>query len=73
LNSQIDNGNIDQELTWMLPYYYQIADWYIPKKAQAGAIVAASIDGFNLFETHLKKSDFIGRGQLGEYWRSIQL
>ena len=73
LNELIGNGKIDSELNWMLLYYYQIAEWYIPNEATADAVLKLSSGGSEEYLSKLNKFDFVGRGQLGEYWRSIQL
>ena len=72
LNKLLAKGQIDSELAWMLPYYYQIADWYIPKRVTADAIIMFSCKGSEKYISSLNKSNFIGRGQLGDYWSSIQ-
>jgi len=64
------NGRLDAEFTWMLPYYYLIADFYL--RPEFGAVVKASRQNRDLWRQACLESSFDGRGQLGEYWASIQ-
>lgn len=73
LNAQLGSGATDEELIWMLPYYYQISDWYLPKEASSELILAVSKENINAWQKSLSKDNFNNRGQLGVYWQSIQL
>jgi ubiquinone/menaquinone biosynthesis C-methylase UbiE len=70
VNDLARNGELDSEFTWMLPYYYMIADWYLPPEFDA--IVKASQQNRYLWRQGCLESSFDGRGQLGKYWASIQ-
>ncbi|GAB1267030.1 hypothetical protein NBRC116493_02830 [Aurantivibrio infirmus] len=72
LNKLITSEQIDSELAYMLPYYYQIAEWYIPKEVEADAILSASQISSGENSAGLNKSNFVNRGQLGQYWQSLQ-
>ena len=73
LNQQLVLGLRDNELKWMLPYYYMIAEWYIPENSNVSALVTYSSENGSLFKSSLQKNSFGDRGLLGEYWCSIQL
>ena len=73
LNGLIEGGIKDSELDWMLPYYYQIADYYIPSGARADAIMLVSKKNNDQFMLRLDKTEFFNRGQLGLYWCSLRL
>lgn len=59
---------LDDELKWMLPYYYSVADWYLP--SDFPALEKASKKDVDLRE--LTACNIESRGQLGKYWKSIQ-
>lgn len=70
LDDLIRSNTLDAELTMMLDYYYRMADWYF--------------DGFEHMEelkdffrrdqpTSLVKIESGNRGQMGEYWSSLNL
>ena len=61
---------LDEELKWMLPYYYSIADWYL--KSEFEAVRKASERNVKLWRTGCLNASFENRGQLGRYWTSIQ-
>lgn len=73
LNQQLELGFQDNELKWMLPYYYMIAEWYIPENSNVNALVNYSSKNGALFKSSLQKISFEDRGLLGEYWCSMQL
>lgn len=64
---------IDDELAWMLPYYFLIADWAFPSAAQCPHFTA-------FCKGHAPEglvqppeaTQLRGRGQMGEYWREMQ-
>jgi len=61
---------LDDELKWMLPYYYMIADWYL--SSGFDAVENASKENVDLWQRLCLESSFENRGQLGKYWTSIQ-
>jgi len=65
VNELAQKGELDTELEWMLPYYYSITDWYIDR-----------FKGFDELKKISKEPEldtsFDNRGQLGNYWKSIQ-
>ncbi len=71
LNSLIKNGKVDHELSWMLPYYYMVAEWYLPDSGDYSNIKEFSSINQDYWESQKDKSEFNNRGQLGDYWRSI--
>ena len=69
-NEAAGSGQLDTELTWMLPYYYSVADWYLP--LEFDGLKKASVRNTRLWMTGCIESSFTNRGQLGQYWESIQ-
>lgn len=59
---------LDEELKLVLPYYYAVADWYLP--AGFNALLKASKTDVDL--RSLLSCTFENRGQLGEYWKCIR-
>jgi len=72
VNSIAENEDLDMELKWMLPYYYAVTNWYFERFKGLNSLLKASKRNENLWETEKSKSIFGNRGQLGEYWSSIQ-
>lgn len=60
----------DDELEWMLPYYYMIADWYL--MSGFDRVASASTRHVRLWQKRCLGRSFDNRGQLGVYWASIQ-
>lgn len=66
------SNRLDDELSWMLPYYYLITDYYFQHVGHCPALVAYC-------QAHPQRglveqpAGFVseGRGQMGEYWESI--
>jgi hypothetical protein len=72
VDSLCESNRLDAELSWMLPYYYLIADYYFQDEGQYPALVAHC-----QAQPHrgrlAQPAGFVsnGRGQMGEYWQSI--
>ena len=60
----------DLELRWMLPYYDSIAEWVFEDGLPN---LRRFLDGSNreLWLREIKAANFIGRGQMGNYWTSV--
>jgi hypothetical protein len=74
IDDMLHKGECDAELTWMLPFYYSVADFYLDDFGpdQFKDLRRASKENRDLYRTLCLKSNFENRGQLGKYWRSIQ-
>jgi hypothetical protein len=66
------NGKLDTEFEWMLPYYYFIADFYLDYFDGFDRLKKVSRKNPHRYKKGCLKSFFDNRGQLGEYWQSIQ-
>ncbi len=71
-DSHCASNRLDDELRWMLPYYYLIADYYFQHEGHCPALVAycQANQRWGIME---QPAGFVseGRGQMGEYWESI--
>lgn len=64
---------VDDELGWMLPFYFLIAEWAFPPPTTCPRFTA-------FCKAHAPKglvqppagADLRGRGQMGAYWREVQ-
>lgn len=64
---------IDDELAWMLPYYFLIAEWAFPPPAQCPHFTAFCLEHAPKGLVHPPAATALrGRGQMGEYWRAMQ-
>jgi hypothetical protein len=72
IDERCASNRLDDELRWMLPYYYLITDYYFQYVGHCPALVTYC-------QAHpqrgliKKPPGFVsqGRGQMGEYWESI--
>lgn len=65
------SGNIDVQLRWMLPHYAVVAEWWLEaEKVPALAAFCRRSDAGNAL-AQPRDCAYEGRGQLGEYWKSI--
>ena len=65
--------SLDPELEWMLPYYYAIAEYYMPLDGSFPALTAFCEEHYPHGEVPLPTGDvFRGRGQMGHYWENIR-
>ncbi len=74
VDTMLQRGECDAELTWMLPFYYSIADFYLdhswPDRFEH--VRRASKENKDFWQTLCLESTFENRGQLGQYWESIR-
>ncbi len=72
LETRVSANEIDFELKWMLPFYNGIAVWVFEERASLPNLqrFLACADR-ELWASELKAENFIGRGQMGNYWTSI--
>ena len=72
LERRADANEFDLELKWMLPFYNGIAEWVFEKRAGLPSL-HKFLAGANreLWLRELKAENFVGRGQMGNYWTSI--
>ena len=73
LNSAFAGGASDEELRWMVAYYYHLTESAFP-----GLSAHAELDLFlsradpeSYLVARFQQQQFEGRGQMGHYWRSI--
>ena len=66
------SNRLGEELRWMLPYYYLIADDYFQHEDRCPALVAHCQAHPHQGQME-RPAGFVseGRGQMGEYWASI--
>jgi hypothetical protein len=74
VDDMLRRGETDTELTWMLPFYYSIADFYLDYywPDQFEDVRRASKENGDLWKSLCLESTFENRGQLGKYWKGIQ-
>jgi hypothetical protein len=68
-NDMARRGQLDRELTWMLPYYCSIVQWYL--SPEDDALKKVCMENKSLWITACRESSFDNRGLLGEYWKGI--
>jgi hypothetical protein len=68
----VERGELDTELGWMLPWYYHVAPWYLDPFDDLDALKQVSKERWDSYKELCMESSFEGRGQLGQYWRSLQ-
>lgn len=71
IEERICNNNLDYELEWMLNYY---ANWdYVYDKFNnlKGVTKLVGIKKDNLFPSKINREEMQKRGQMGEYWNSL--
>lgn len=66
-------GALDDELAWMLPYYYLIAEWAFPPGEECPHFAAycKTNEPKGLVQPPAS-TQLAGRGQMGDYWQSVQ-
>jgi hypothetical protein len=69
-NQLCRKSELDEELSWMLPYYYQICEYYFERFEPLANLRLASEKNSDLWQKSSHSSSFNNRGQLGEYWAS---
>lgn len=73
LNGFIQDGKVDDELKWMLNYYYagwkwMVEEWLTPS---AGFINSILHRGNNYLPENIDRRNMACRGQMGRYWNSL--
>lgn len=73
VNNIVKNGALDIEFKWMISCYYAVADLYIDNFEGFDELkkISKIIDS-DLWMEYIEKACFSGRGQMGNYWQSIQ-
>jgi len=72
VNELAKRGELDNELKWMLPWYYHINDGYLERFDGFDELKKVSKGNPFLYQRLCLESSFDNRGQLGEYWKGIQ-
>ena len=70
VDSMSESGNLDSELTFMLPFYYQVTEWYFERFSNLNNITKASTTNPDLWEREAPKIKWENRGIMGDYWLS---
>lgn len=73
LERKIESETIDFELQWMVSYYNMIAEWVFTAHSDLPNLKGCltRTDAQLWLKADLKAGDFMNRGQMGEYWRSV--
>jgi hypothetical protein len=66
------DGRLDAELQWMLPYYYVVERSYLDRFEDLEALKQASGLHPFLYRRRCLDVSFAQRGQMGDYWRAEQ-
>lgn len=68
------SGELDKELKWMLPHYYEDTSLYLDHswRDKFPYLHKASEETPDVSEERCLDLSYDNRGQLGEYWKSIQ-
>jgi hypothetical protein len=73
VNNLAANDQLDDELEWTLPWYCLITEYYVPYVPRGfPALEEASRTDPHQHKKRCLESSFDNRGQMGEYWKSIQ-
>ncbi len=67
-----EEGPLDAELEWMLPYYYVVERSYLDRFEDLDALKKASREHPFLYRQRCLDVSFDHRGQMGDYWRAEQ-
>ena len=70
VNNLAAHDQLDDELEWMLPWYYLIAEYYLPRGFPAMEDVSKTDP--HQYKDGCLEFSFDNRGQMGKYWKSIQ-
>lgn len=73
VDEKCKNNNLDKELVWSLPYYFQICDYYFERFEPLAHLRLASEANAELWKKEIELSSFVNRGQLGKYWAGINV
>lgn len=66
------DGRLDAELAWMLPYYYLVEPSYLDRSDDLDALKQASRRNPFLYRRRCLEASFEHRGQMGTYWKTEQ-
>ncbi len=68
----VGDSALDEELRWMLPWYFQIANFCIPADRNVTRLVEYCRQNMHMERAEpLQMARWVDRGQMGDYWRSI--
>lgn len=70
VNTLSETNSLDTELEFMLPFYFQVCDWYFERFSNMDELINASHKNSDLWETEAPKQKWENRGIMGEYWAS---
>jgi len=71
VNSLAGQEQLDEELKWMLPWYYSVADYYLNSFAGLDALEETSKRKPDWRTLRHSPPEFENRGQMGQYWKSV--
>jgi len=71
-NKLAQDGRLDTELEWMLPYYYLVERSYLDRFEGLDALKQASRQNPFLYRQRCLETSFDRRGQMGDYWKAEQ-
>ena len=69
----LEQGVEDQELSYMLPYYMSICDYYLERFYPLPNIQKISTEKSCDVGVKAIKSNWLHRGQMGKYWLSVAI
>jgi len=67
-----EDGRLDAELEWMLPYYYIVERSYLDRFEDLDALKTVSREHPFLYRQRCLEVSFEHRGQMGDYWKAEQ-
>ncbi|GAA3927607.1 hypothetical protein [Litoribacillus peritrichatus] len=70
IDSLVELNKLDNELEFMLPYYFQVCEWYFERFNKLNALSKASKIKSELWQVEAPKCKWLSRGRMGEYWSS---
>ena len=73
INCIAEGSNLDEELTFMLPYYYQVCEWYFDRFSNLNSLYEASQSNTEMWIKCAPIREWCNRGIMGEYWSSKSL
>lgn len=62
--------SLDEELSYMIPFYFQVCDYYFEPKSRFTSLLFASNSNHDLWQEAAARSHWQKRGIMGEYWQS---
>jgi hypothetical protein len=71
LDDLAQKRGFDEELRFMLYWYYEVTDWYFDRQDTPHLRVFLNANPH--VPPHYRKSDFANRGQMGKYWQSLNI